>query len=230
LLVTSREGRGDSETEDAMARISLDPPRTLRYRLTSWFARRKFGADLDPGRAMGHHMGVATGYGMLEMGVLRWKAVPHRLKDLAVMASAVRIGCSWCVDFGTWEANTHGIPLEKLEAVPHWRDSDLFDEDERLVMEYAEAMSADPPEVTDELTAALRRYLDERQLVELTMMVAVENLRSRFNAAVGLTGQGFKDRCEVPSPRPGRAAAAGRGGGDGDGERGTGHGREAARS
>ncbi|GAA2420260.1 carboxymuconolactone decarboxylase family protein [Actinomadura vinacea] len=189
-----------------MTRISLDPPRTLRYRLASWITRRKFGAELDPARAMGHHMGVSTGYAMLEMRALRWKAVPHRLKDLALMAASVKIGCSWCVDFGTWEANTHGVPPAKLEAVPAWRDSDLFDEDERLVMEYAEAMSADPPAVTDELTAALRRYLDERQLVELTMMVALENLRSRFNAAAGLAGQGFKDRCEIPARQESEAA------------------------
>ncbi|MFF5263176.1 carboxymuconolactone decarboxylase family protein [Actinomadura viridis] len=181
-----------------MTRISLDPPRTLRYRLAAWITRRKFGAELDPARAMGHHMGVGTASALMEMQLLRWKAVPHRLKDLAVMATAVKIGCSWCVDFGTWEANTHGVPLEKLQAVPNWRDSDLFEEDERLVMEYAEAMTSDPPAVTDELTAALRRHLDERQLVELTMMVAVENLRSRFNAAAGLAGQGFKDRCEIP--------------------------------
>jgi alkylhydroperoxidase family enzyme len=48
--------------------------------------------------------------------------------------------------------------------------------------------------------AALRRHgFDDERLVELTMMVAVENLRSRFNAAAGLTGQGFRDRCEIPA-------------------------------
>ena len=31
------------------------------------------------------------------------------------------------------------------------------------------------------------------------MMVAVENVRSRFNSALGLTSQGFKDRCEIPA-------------------------------
>ncbi|MFB4312693.1 carboxymuconolactone decarboxylase family protein [Actinomadura sp. 21ATH] len=190
-----------------MSRISLDPPRTLRYRFANWLVRRKFGAELDPARAMGHHMGVATAYAILEAQALGWKAVPHRLKDLAVMATAVRVGCSWCVDFGSWESTTRGVPLEKLEAVPHWRDSDLFDEEERLVMEYAEAMTADPPEVTDELTAALRRFLSERQLVELTMMIALENLRSRFNGAAGLTGQGFKDRCEIPA-RPAEGTVA----------------------
>ncbi|GAA2602890.1 carboxymuconolactone decarboxylase family protein [Actinomadura fulvescens] len=189
-----------------MARISLDPPRTPAYRLAAWFTRRKFGKELDPGRAMGHHLGVSTAYVTFEAQVLRWKALPHRLKDLACMAASVRIGCSWCVDYATWESNMHGMPLEKIEAVPHWRDSDLFADDERLVLEYAEAMTADPPEVTDELTEALRRYLTEKQLVELTMIVALENLRSRFNAAAGLTGQGFKDRCEIPSD-PGAAAS-----------------------
>ncbi|MFC5185379.1 carboxymuconolactone decarboxylase family protein [Actinomadura harenae] len=184
-----------------MARISLDPPRTLRYRAAAWIVLRMYGKELDPVRAMGHHMGVSTAYSLFEIQAQRWKALPHRYKDLAEMAAAVRIGCSWCVDFGTWAATTHGIPLEKLEAVPAWRDSDLFDREERLVLEYADAMCADPPEVTDELTAELRTFLDERQLVELTMMVAVENLRSRFNAAAGLTGQGFKDRCDVPANR-----------------------------
>jgi hypothetical protein len=31
-----------------MARISLDPPRTLSYRIGSWFIRRQFGELLDP--------------------------------------------------------------------------------------------------------------------------------------------------------------------------------------
>jgi hypothetical protein len=38
------------------------------------------------------------------------------------------------------------------------------------------------------------------------MMVAVENTRSRFNSALGLTSQGFKDRCEIPDV-PARVAA-----------------------
>jgi hypothetical protein len=27
----------------------------------------------------------------------------------------------------------------------------------------------------------------------------VENVRSRFNSSLGLTSQGFKDRCEIPA-------------------------------
>ena len=43
-----------------------------------------------------------------------------------------------------------------------------------------------------------RERLDEAQLVALTMIICWENVRSRFNSAIGLTPQGFKDRCEIP--------------------------------
>jgi hypothetical protein len=39
------------------------------------------------------------------------------------------------------------------------------------------------------------------------MMIAVENQRSRFNSALGLTSQGFTDRCKTPTPPAGTATA-----------------------
>ena len=43
--------------------------------------------------------------------------------------------------------------------------------------------------------------LDLNLMGESYMHATVENLRSRVNSAPGLTGQGFGDRCEVPSGR-----------------------------
>jgi alkylhydroperoxidase family enzyme len=52
------------------------------------------------------------------------------------------------------------------------------------------------------MVANLRRELADAALVELTMMISVENVRSRFNSALGLSSQGFKDRCEIPAAAP----------------------------
>ena len=46
------------------------------------------------------------------------------------------------------------------------------------MLAYAEAMTATPPTVTDEMVEALRDDLDDAQLVELTAMISVENLFS----------------------------------------------------
>jgi alkylhydroperoxidase family enzyme len=99
------------------------------------------------------------------------------------------------MDFGWYAAHSQGLDTGKLGEVPRWRESEAFTEQERRVLEYAEAMTATPPEVTDEQAEALRRDLGDGAFVELTMIVAVENERSRFNSALGLTSQGFKDRC-----------------------------------
>jgi len=183
-----------------MARIPLDPPRTPFYRLAEWYSRRTYGVVADPLAAMGHNLRVLLTDARFETSLGRWKRLDPTLKGLAEMASAVRIGCSWCVDFGYWVSSNDGVDPGKLRDVPRWRDSDVFTDRERQVMAYAEAATATPPEVTDEMVAGLRRQLDDAQLVELTMMIAVENVRSRFNSALGLTSQGFKDRCEVPVP------------------------------
>lgn len=196
-----------------MARISLNPPMTLWYRLGSWYSRRRYGVMLDPAAAIGHNMRVGRSYALFELRVERWRKLDRHLKDLAVMAAASRIGCAWCMDFGYWEATmNHDVPAGKIQAVPGWRSSGLFSEPERLVLEYAEAMTATPPGVTDDLVEKLGAHLNEAQLVELTAIVAVENLRSRINSALGLTAQGFKDRCEtgVVGQTPVTAGRAGR--------------------
>lgn len=182
-----------------MTRIPLDPPRSTFVRLTEWWSRRTYGAVLDPGAAMAHHPGVLRTNVRHELSLARWDRLDPTLKALAVMSSAVTIGCSWCLDFGFWESTTRGIDPAKLRDVPRWRDSDRFTDLERQVMAYAEAMTTTPLEVTDAMVAELRRSLDDAQLVELTMMISVENSRSRFNSALGLTSQGFRDRCEVPA-------------------------------
>jgi alkylhydroperoxidase family enzyme len=47
-------------------------------------------------------------------------------------------------------------------------------------------MCETPPRVDDELLRRLREHLDQGQLVELTAVVCLENVRSRFSSAVGL--------------------------------------------
>ncbi|HXW35652.1 MAG TPA: hypothetical protein VEJ87_13820, partial [Acidimicrobiales bacterium] len=69
----------------------------------------------------------------------------------------------------------------------------------RVVLEYAEAATATPVRISDELVERLHAHFDDAEIVELAAWVALENYRSRFNAGLGLKSQGFSDRCEVPT-------------------------------
>lgn len=183
-----------------MTRLSAAPPPGPLYRLLAWFSRRRYGQVLQPLRSEGHHRGVLFGHGLMELSASRWKRLDVRLKDLAVFAASAAIGCAWCLDYGYWESHMHGVAREKTDAFPDWRaHADRFTERELLVITYADAMTATPPEVSDDLMARLRAHLTEPQLTELTAIVALENLRSRMNSAYGMTGQGFRDRCPAPA-------------------------------
>lgn len=183
-----------------MARISLNPPRTPLFRVVEWYSKRQYGDVVDPGKALAHNSRVLFAALRFERAVAKFGALDPVLKELAVMAAAARIGCSWCMDFGYWDGHKLGIPPEKLRAVPDWRQHQhLFSEPELAVMEYAGAMCQTEPAVSDELAGKLVTLLGEAAFVELTFMVGVENLRSRVNSALGLRSQGFADRCQIPA-------------------------------
>lgn len=72
---------------------------------------------------------------------------------------------------------------------------------ERPVIEYAEATTRPVPTVTDELTRSLARHLGEAAFVELTTMIAVENLPPGEQRRVR-PGRGRDSRIAAKSSRP----------------------------
>jgi alkylhydroperoxidase family enzyme len=85
--------------------------------------------------------------------------------------------------------------MDKVAELLTWRDSTLFSEAERLALEYAERITYTDRSVDDAFFARLKEHFTEAQIVELTVVVAFENFRSKFNPPLGIEAQGF---CVVP--------------------------------
>jgi alkylhydroperoxidase family enzyme len=183
-----------------MAHVPLvDQPKGIIPRLSFRYAKRRFGRIVEPVAAAAHHSGVLVAVGALETTVqMGLKKLDPTLRWLAIQMAAGTIGCSWCIDYGYYEGMDEGIDPAKVRAVAHWRDSDLFDERERAVLEYAENASSTPADISDELAARLGTWFSDAEIVELAAWVALENMRSRFNAGLGLHSQGFSESCEIP--------------------------------
>ena len=84
-----------------------------------------------------------------------------------------------------------GVTEVQLYDLARYQESPAFSVLERLVIEYSEAMTQTPVEVSEALFAALRQSFTEAQLVELTAVIAWENYRARFAHALGIEAQGF---------------------------------------
>jgi AhpD family alkylhydroperoxidase len=167
----------------------------LLYRLVRREVRKMTGKSLltpdIPLRA--HRMRLLLGYAALEKSVASRPRVDEHLRALAVLKSAVMQGCEMCQDIGSFEALAKGVSAAQLEDLHRYRQSPHFDGLECLVLDLAVAMTVTPVRVDDHMIAALAEHFDEAQLVELVNLIAVENLRSRFNAAFGLGAAGFNE-------------------------------------
>jgi AhpD family alkylhydroperoxidase len=190
-----------------MARLEPRRPHGLDLfrRLTFRAGRRMYGTEMEPSAIIAHSKPSLFGYGMIGVAHQRSKAVPHRFKNIAMLRTAQLTGCEWCLDFGSMLAQNSAVPADDLRELSNWRTSPRFDELDRLVLGYAEAMTGTPVKVTDEQFAALRAHFDEEQMVELTLAIAAENLFCRTNWALGIEGEGFSDGMYCVLPDTGAA-------------------------
>jgi AhpD family alkylhydroperoxidase len=188
-------------------RLAPAPPRGLVTRLAYAVSRRRYGHVLGPLALTAHNPLLLAGHSAFELALERANRVDRRLEELGAMRAATMTGCPFCIDFGSAHLEHLGFTPEQVRDVAAWRESEAFSADERVVLEYAEAMTATPVEVSDELFDRLRARFDEAAIVELTASIAIENYRGRFNHALGLGSEGF---CELPAAdgRPAREAVA----------------------
>ncbi|CAM4085239.1 carboxymuconolactone decarboxylase family protein [Kibdelosporangium persicum] len=189
-----------------MSRIVGVAPKKAGFfgRMIYRMAAKRYGVLMEPLAVSRHHGGVFYTYAVHELMAERVsRTLPKSVRELAVYRAAVRLGCEWCIDFGTMLQRLDGLDVERLREIDDYATSPRFTHEERLAIAYADAMTATPVQVTDEQVAELTEAFGEKGVIELTYQIALENMRARFNSGLGITEQGFSsgDACRVPLTR-----------------------------
>ena len=87
-----------------------------------------------------------------------------------------------------------GLANEKIEVLPEYTSSPLYNEAERVALEYADTITITGRDVSDELFARLREFYDDDAIVEITATIAWENASSKFNRALRVPSQNLWKR------------------------------------
>lgn len=163
-----------------------------------FFAKQKktYGAVLDPSLQWGRSKWVFASLAML-YGAINRKSSPldPPLRSMVTVRVSQINHCTFCVDVNGATLEKRGVCMEKIQALHGWRDSNLFAPIERAALVYAEAMTHTDGEITDTMMDELRTHFDDDAIVELTGLIAFQNMSSKFNAALDIPPQGF---CHVP--------------------------------
>jgi 4-carboxymuconolactone decarboxylase len=119
------------------------------------------------------------------IGAIRWKTkLTPRLREIAI----VRVAQSAKYAYALQQhipgiAVPDGVSLAECEALKDWRASGMFSEAERASLAYVDAMIAGP-EVPDDVFNAIRKHYDEREVVELTVLVGTYLMHNRVFTAL----------------------------------------------
>jgi len=153
--------------------------------------RRAYGRVLESAllwaRAPKVFLGFLVLYATLDR---RSSALDPALRAL-VMAQVSRINaCDFCVDLNTEILLRRGLPPSKVDALENWRDGDQFDENERLALAYAETITRSRG-VEDSLMDRLKNRFGDDAVVELTALIAFQNMSNKFNTALDVPVQGI---------------------------------------
>lgn len=157
-----------------------------------WNQKRKYGQYLEPARVWASNpklfVAVAAVYGILDRN--KSPLSPELRSLISVRVSQIN-WCRFCVDLNsaTFIKRTHAE--EKRQALEHWQQSPLFSDAEKAVLHYAEQMTYANQQVDEACFNELKKHFEEQTIVELTALIAFQNLSSKFNSALDIEPQGF---------------------------------------
>lgn len=167
-----------------------------------WSQRRKYGQELEAARLWARvprlFLAVALLYGALDR---KRSPIEPVLRSLLTVRISQLNWCAFCVDINSATLLKRGASREKLAALAMWRDSPLFEPRERAALDYAEAVTLSDRQVDAALMARLKAFFDGDALVELTALIAFQNMSSKFNSSLGVPAQGFCALPETPGAK-----------------------------
>jgi len=128
---------------------------------------------------------VAEGWLKLFTAIRQKTALGGRYRELAILRVALLNAADYEYRAHLPFALNEGVSQEQIDAIPGWQLSERFDQRERAVLAYTDAMTRGI-RVPDAIFAGVRQHFDDRETVELTATIAGYNLVSRFLVAMQL--------------------------------------------
>ena len=161
-------------------------------RILFWMQKRRYGAVLESARLWARTPKVFVALAVLYAAFERRSSpIEPGLRTLLIVRVSQINGCTFCVDLNSAVGLRRGVSMEKLMALPEFAGSALFTNREKVALRFAEAVTCPGVQRAAAHFEQLRRHFDDEAIIELTGLIAFQNLSSKFNAALGVAPQGF---------------------------------------
>ncbi len=126
------------------------------------------------------------------------------IREIAIMRAGFAQGSQFVFSQHCKAARRFGVSDEKIEAINHWQVSDVFDEKERAVLAWADALILEGGRASDELFETIHKHFSDEDILEITYHVLGYNLHAVSCKALRLEFDDVDERIrEVAAPEAG---------------------------
>ena len=105
-----------------------------------------------------------------------------RLRSLACIKTSLVNECTYCTAHTSIFGQALGLKPEEFEAMQaDFQNSPLFNEREKAVIAWSEAMTLNKAKSDEKLWQEMKRLFNNMEIVEISMAVGLFNMANRFN-------------------------------------------------
>jgi AhpD family alkylhydroperoxidase len=171
----------------------------LLTRIILFLQRKKFGFDLNPTKAWGIVPRLMLGMNFFFKLISSKKSrIDASLRTLISVRISQINNCEFCVDMNSHLFFESKGETEKISQLKSWQANNLYSAREQVALEYAETVTITGRTVTPELQTKLLQQFKKEEIIELTAIIAYQNLSSKFNSALDIKPNGF---CDINKPK-----------------------------
>ena len=109
------------------------------------------------------------------------------LKWMIAHLASLSAGCSYCTAHTLSNGHDFGVPLEQIEQIWSYENSDRFTDAERAALSFAQVASLKPSGATDAHFEELHKYWSDDQIVEMVAVVSFFGFMTSFNDNLDVT-------------------------------------------
>jgi len=124
--------------------------------------------------------------------LLKESTIDATTRNLVRIYASQLNGCAFCVDMHSKEAKIHGERELRLYHIPVWHESPLFTDKEKAALQWTKAVTQlSQGAVSDETYQSVKKYFNEKEMTDLTLVIGLINVWNRFGAPFASTPGGM---------------------------------------
>ncbi len=169
----------------------IEKPKGLKMKLAYWYCRKKLGKVIAPlsvvytrvQKIMMAGLAIST---FIEKGL----SIEPELQFLLQTHTAQLNNCAFCVDIGRAIALRGNVGIDRVNELEHFETSQLFNDKEKAALRYVDEATKNKT-VTQTTFDTLKQHFTESEIVEITLLNAIENYFNLINLPLEIESDGL---------------------------------------